>query len=68
MNAADHVGIGVTTVREILQTGIKQELVLMTKKGDATEGRVSIACEFFKLVADGNNFSASDHKGDGTSI
>lgn len=63
-NADDEVGLGVTTVREILVAGGSQELPLVLK-GEETDGRVSISCQFFKYVADAGSLTASDHKGDG---
>ena len=60
----DEVGLAVTTVREILEAGSRQELPLVLK-GKETEGRVSISCQFFKYVADAGSLTASDHKGDG---
>ncbi|KIW60768.1 hypothetical protein, variant 2 [Exophiala xenobiotica] len=64
VNGDDEVGLAVTTVREILVAGGSQELTLV-HKGEETEGRVSISCEFFKYVADAGSLTASDHKGDG---
>ena len=60
----DEVGIAVTTVREILAAGGHQELALV-HKGEETQGRVAISCQFFKYVADAGSLTASDHKGDG---
>ena len=65
VNGDDEVGLGVTTVREILAGNGTQELPLTLKSGDETEGRVSITTQFFKLASDNASFSASDHKGDG---
>ncbi len=64
VNGDDEVGLAVTTVREILKAGRSQELTLV-HKGEDTEGRVSISCQFFKYVADAGSLTASDHKGDG---
>ena len=60
----DEVGLGVTTVREILIAGGQQELPLILK-GAETEGRVAISCQYFKYVADAGSLTASDHQGDG---
>ena len=60
----DEVGIALTTVRDILKAGGRQEIALV-KKGEQTEGKVSLACQFFEFGADAGSFSASDHKGDG---
>lgn len=64
VNVDDEVGLAVTTVREILVAGGSQELTLV-HKGEETEGRVSISCQFFNYVADTGSLPASDHKGDG---
>lgn len=64
LNANDEVGIAVTTVREILAAGGRQELTLV-HKGEKTDGRVAVSCQFFKYVADAGSLTASDHKGDG---
>jgi Ca2+-dependent lipid-binding protein len=65
VNGDDEVGLGVTTVEEILQNGGRQELALELK-AESTGGKVSIACEYFKLEAEGGkSFSSSTHKGDG---
>ncbi|KEF57666.1 uncharacterized protein A1O9_05584 [Exophiala aquamarina CBS 119918] len=64
LNGDDDVGLAVTTVREILMAGGRQELPLV-HKGEETGGRVQISCQFFKYVADAGSLTASDHKGDG---
>lgn len=65
VNGDDEVGLGVTTVEEILKNGGRQELALELN-GENTGGKVSIACEYFKLEADGGkSFSSSSHSGDG---
>ena len=65
VNGDDEVGLGVTTVDEILRNGGRQELAL-EMNGEQTGGKVSIAAEYFKLEADGGkSFSSSSHKGDG---
>jgi Ca2+-dependent lipid-binding protein len=60
----DEVGLGVTTVREILTAGGSQELGLLLKD-EETGGKVAIKAEFFHFEADKGSFSASAHKGDG---
>jgi Ca2+-dependent lipid-binding protein len=60
----DQVGIGITTVRDIILAGGKQELALV-RKGEETDGKVAISAEFFHFAADGGSFSASAHAGDG---
>ena len=64
VNGNDEVGLAVTTVREVLLAGGRQELGL-TKDGKDVDGKVSVACEFFQLVKDGKSFSAKEHKGEG---
>jgi Ca2+-dependent lipid-binding protein len=65
VNGDDEIGMGISTVEEILRNGGRQELDLELK-GEPSGGKVSIACEYFKLdPAGGNSFSASSHKGDG---
>jgi len=64
VNGDDQVGLGVTTVREILVAGGSQELTLV-HKGEQTEGRVSISCRYFEFVADAGSLTAADHRGDG---
>lgn len=65
VNGDDEIGMGVTTVREILAAGGAQELALNLKSGGATDGRVSISSHFFEFGADKSSLTASDHKGDG---
>jgi Ca2+-dependent lipid-binding protein len=60
----DEVGMGVTTVRDILTAGGEQELGLVLK-GEDTDGKVSIKGHFYHFEADNSSLSASDHKGDG---
>ena len=64
INSNDQVGLAVTTVKEILTAGGKQELG-MVHKGAETDGKVSLDCQFYKFAADDSSFSSSDHKGDG---
>jgi len=61
----DEVGLAVTTVKDILLAGGRQDLALL-RKGEQTDGQVSVACQFFEFAADGTSFSASaDHKAAG---
>jgi Ca2+-dependent lipid-binding protein len=60
----DEVGIAVTTVKEILGAGGKQELALV-HKDEPTDGKISVAAKFYQFAADGGSFSASEHKGEG---
>lgn len=65
VNGDDEIGMGITTVEEVLRHGGKQELSLELN-GEETGGKVSLSCEYFKLDANGgNSFSSSTHKGDG---
>ncbi|KAH7310657.1 hypothetical protein B0I35DRAFT_439487 [Stachybotrys elegans] len=60
----DEVGVGVTTIKEMLTAGGTQELSLV-HKGTETDGKVSIKCHFYHFEPDSSSFSAFDHKGDG---
>jgi Ca2+-dependent lipid-binding protein len=60
----EEVGLAVTMIKDILHAGGKQELTLV-KKGQETEGKVSVACQYFHFVPDVSAFSSSDHKGTG---
>lgn len=63
VNGDDEVGMAVTTVKEVLLGGGRHELAL-THKGEETGGKVSIACEYYNLAADGGkSFSAAAHHG-----
>lgn len=65
VNGDDEIGMGITTVEEVLRHGGKQELALELN-GEETGGKISLSCEYFKLDANGgNSFSSSTHKGDG---
>lgn len=64
VNSNDEIGLGVTTVKEILLAGGKQDLQF-TKDGKEIDGTLSVRGEFFQLVKDGDGFSASEHQGDG---
>ncbi|KAM0723853.1 hypothetical protein Q7P37_000843 [Cladosporium fusiforme] len=66
VNGDDELGLAVTTVKEILLCpGGKKELAL-TDKDTETGGKVSIACEYFPLAAEGNSFSSSTHSSEGS--
>lgn len=60
----DEVGIAATTVKDILTAGGHEDLALI-RKGQDTDGKVSVAAQFFKFEATAGSFSAPDHKGDG---
>ncbi|KAF2767215.1 hypothetical protein EJ03DRAFT_276486 [Teratosphaeria nubilosa] len=61
----DEVGIAITTVRDILAVGGKQELPLMNK-GQETGGKLAVSCQYFELVPEATSFSESEHSSDGT--
>ena len=54
----DEVGLGVTTVREIIATGGSREMPLVLK-GKETDGRVIISAQYFRYVADAGSLTAS---------
>ncbi|KAF7853622.1 uncharacterized protein EAF02_011927 [Botrytis sinoallii] len=65
LNSDDEVGVAVTTVKDILLAGGKQEL-RMLHEGTESESKIAISCEFFQFTADdSSSFSASDHSGTG---
>lgn len=53
----DDIGLGFTTVKEVLLNGGTHELSL-THKGEPLEGRVTIHAQFYNFVADANFLSA----------
>lgn len=64
VNGDDDVGMAVTTVKEIMLAGGKQDLPL-TLKQEETGGMISVQCEFFSLAADTGSMTSPEHKGDG---
>lgn len=60
----DEVGLSVTTVRDIMNAGGRQELA-MAKKDKETEGKLAVACQFFAFGAEAGSLSSSDHQGEG---
>ncbi|KAF7912093.1 uncharacterized protein EAF01_001114 [Botrytis porri] len=65
LNSDDEVGVAVTTVREMLVAGGKQELAML-HQGSESDSKVALSCEFFQFTSeDSNSFSASNHSGDG---
>ncbi|KAM3083093.1 hypothetical protein ACMFMG_003760 [Clarireedia jacksonii] len=63
VNSDDEVGEAVTTVKEILLAGGKQELGMLYK-GSESSGKIALSCEFFQLTGeDSSSFSASNHGG-----
>lgn len=65
VNGDDEIGMAVTTVKESLKSGGKHDLSLVTKKGEETDGHLTVSVEYFDYVADGGSFNASSHKGEG---
>jgi Ca2+-dependent lipid-binding protein len=65
VNSDDEVGIAITTVKEILMAGGKQNLGML-HKGSEMEGKIALSCQFFQFTAnDSSSLSASSHGGDG---
>ncbi|EPE26535.1 C2 (Calcium/lipid-binding, CaLB) [Glarea lozoyensis ATCC 20868] len=60
----DQIGLAVTTVKDILLTGGKQELSMVHKE-QPIDGSVSLSCKFYHFAPDNSSFSASDHSGEG---
>ncbi|KAH7324023.1 hypothetical protein BKA65DRAFT_608639 [Rhexocercosporidium sp. MPI-PUGE-AT-0058] len=60
----DDIGLAVTTVKDLLSAGGKQELN-MVHKDKPVNGTISVSCKFYHFAAEGSSFSASDHSGDG---
>jgi hypothetical protein len=58
----DDIGIGSTTVKEILLKGGSQDLTL-THKGDATQARLLIHAKFFNFTHDAQTLSAANAQG-----
>lgn len=65
VNSDDEVGVAVTTVKEILVAGGKQELGML-HKGSESDGKIALSCEFFQFTAkDSSSISASSRGGTG---
>jgi len=65
VHSDDEVGVAVTTIKEILLAGGKQELGML-HKGSESDGKIALSCEFFQYTAeDSSSFSASSHGGVG---
>ncbi|KAL5315870.1 hypothetical protein ACEPPN_016743 [Leptodophora sp. 'Broadleaf-Isolate-01'] len=60
----DDIGLAVTTVKDILSAGGKQELN-MVHKDQPVNGQISISCKFYHFAAEGGSFSTSDHSAEG---
>jgi len=56
----DRIGMAVTTVKDILTAGGKQELGLV-KKDQPVEGKISLSSKFYHFAAEGGSFAASEH-------
>lgn len=57
--------MAITTVREILLAGGKEELPLTIKR-EESGGKVSVSCQYFQFAADAASLNSSDHKGNGS--
>lgn len=66
VNGDDELGLATTTVKDLLLLpGGKKDLAL-TDNDVETGGKISIACEYFPLEAEGGkSFSTSTHSGEG---
>lgn len=60
----DDIGIGATTVKQILLSGGTQELNLV-HKGQPTESKLTVRAEFHKLVGETNSISAAGAQSEG---
>ncbi|KAK4561181.1 hypothetical protein LTR86_005136 [Recurvomyces mirabilis] len=60
----DEVGLGVTTIEEILRSGGRKELSLV-RKGEQSAGKLALTAQFFKFEPDATSFSAPDHNAAG---
>jgi Ca2+-dependent lipid-binding protein len=52
----DHLGFGLTSIKQILLAGGKEELSL-TKKGESTPIKLSLSCQFYQFVTDVASFT-----------
>ncbi|KPM39358.1 hypothetical protein AK830_g7177 [Neonectria ditissima] len=60
----DDIGIGATTIKQILMAGGTQELSLV-HKGEPTETKLTVHAKFYNLVGDSNGISASGSQTEG---
>ncbi|KAF2127871.1 hypothetical protein P153DRAFT_423873 [Dothidotthia symphoricarpi CBS 119687] len=60
----DDIGIGATTVKQILLAGGSQEVGL-THNGDPTDARVTLQAQFYNFVTDPSALSAEHSQGEG---
>lgn len=61
----DEVGVAVTLIKDILLDRDNRQELSLVRKGEPTEKKVSIACQYFRFEANSGSFSAKDHKGEG---
>lgn len=61
----DDIGIGYTTIKEVLLNGGTHELSL-THKGDATDARLTVHAEFYNFVPEASVLSAQNSPNNGT--
>ncbi|KAE9981731.1 hypothetical protein EG328_011429 [Venturia inaequalis] len=65
VNSDDEIGTAITTVKDILLAGGKQELGMM-HKGAEVDGKIALSCQYFQFTSeDSSSLSASTHSGDG---
>ncbi|QDS75787.1 hypothetical protein FKW77_000001 [Venturia effusa] len=65
INSDDEIGTALTTVKDILLAGGRQELA-MTHKGADVGGRIVLSCQYFQFTsADSSSLSSSAHSADG---
>jgi Ca2+-dependent lipid-binding protein len=60
----DDIGLGQTSVKQILLNGGSQELSL-THKDEATDAKLTIHAKFYNFIADASLLSAQDSQGNG---
>lgn len=60
----DDIGLGRTTIKDILLAGGSHELTL-THKGEPTEARVTVQAKFFHFVTEASALSANHSEGEG---
>jgi Ca2+-dependent lipid-binding protein len=60
----DQIGLAVTTVKDLLLAGGKQEMN-MVLKDQPVEGKITLSCKFYHFAAEGGSFSTSEHSAEG---
>ncbi|KAI9049368.1 hypothetical protein LZ554_006402 [Drepanopeziza brunnea f. sp. 'monogermtubi'] len=65
LNSDDKIGLGVTTVKDILSAGGKHDLSLVHKE-KPVEGKISLSCKFYHIASEDSSFSASEHSAEGS--